>query len=529
MLASTESASDNSLANLPYVPYQAFNTTDPTGGDSLSQDLNVFYQSGDIAWLLTSTALVLLMIPGIGLFYSGLARRKSALSLIVICLLSVAVTSFQWFFWGFSLTFSHTGTSGFIGDLQNVGLRNVLAGPSVASRRIPDLLFAVYQCMFAAITVAIATGAAAERGRIAPLLIFIFIWSTVVYDPIAYWSWNPHGWTYKLGGLDFAGGTPVHISSGAAALAYSYALGKRTGHGTPALNNRPHNISHIVLGTVFLWVGWFGFNAGSALSANMRAVMAAVVTNLAAATAGLTWCILDYRLDRKWSMVGFCSGVVAGLVTITPGSGFVPAWAAVIFGLSAGIICNFATQLKYWIGCDDAFDIFAVHCIGGILGNICTGFFAADYIAHLDGYTVIPGGWVNHNWVQLGIQLADSIAGLCYSFVMSCLILLAISFIGRWVPFFELRMSKEEEEAGADDVEIGEYAYDYVEMVRDVQRHNENNILTSQGLASNGDRASDVDGSDLQMSKAQEGYPMRSFSMESRPRYRDDGTVGYAQ
>lgn len=253
-------------------------------------------------------------------FYSGLARRKSALSLIWLSVMSAAVTCFQWFFWGYSLTFSHTAGP-FIGDLSNFAFRNVLARPSVGSDKVPDLLFAVYQGMFSAITVALATGAVAERGRMLPCVIFMFVWATVIYDPIACWTWNPSGWSTTMGGLDFAGGTPVHIASGSAALAYSMMLGKRRGHGTHELNYRPHNVTHIVIGTVFLWIGWFGFNAGSALSANMRGVMAAVVTNLAACVGGMTWCILDYRLERKWSTVGFCSGVVAGLVSITPGSG----------------------------------------------------------------------------------------------------------------------------------------------------------------------------------------------------------------
>lgn len=259
-------------------------------------------------------------LPPTSFFYSGLARRKSALSLIWLAVMSVAVTCFQWFFWGYSLTFSHTAGP-FIGDLANFGFRNVLARPSVGSERIPDILFAVYQGMFSAITVALATGAVAERGRMLPCVIFMFIWATVIYDPIACWTWNPSGWSNQMGGLDFAGGTPVHIASGSAALAYSMMLGKRRGHGTHELNYRPHNVTHIVIGTVFLWVGWFGFNAGSALSANLRAVVAAVVTNLAACVGGMTWCILDYRLEKKWSTVGFCSGVVAGLVSITPGSG----------------------------------------------------------------------------------------------------------------------------------------------------------------------------------------------------------------
>lgn len=241
-------------------------------------------------------------------------------------------------------------------------------------------------------------------------------------------------------------------------------LGKRRGHGTHELNFRPHNVTHIVIGTVFLWVGWFGFNAGSALAANLRAIIAAVVTNLAACCGGVTWCILDYRLERKWSTVGFCSGVVAGLVSITPGSGYVPVWAAVPFGVLGAALANYATKLKFLLGVDDALDIFAVHGIGGLVGNILTGFFAADYIAALDGVTRIDGGWLNQNWVQLGKQLADSLTGGAYSFVLTCVILLVMNLI----PGLQLRVSEESEVVGVDDAEIGEFAYDYVELTREV-------------------------------------------------------------
>lgn len=396
-------------------------------------------------------------------FYSGLARRKSALSLIYLSVAAAALISFQWFFWGFSLAFSHSANK-FIGNLDNIGFRNVLAAPSVGSSRVPDLLFAVYQGMFAAITVALAIGAVAERGRLLPCLVFSFIWSTIIYDPIACWTWNPAGWSYTLGGLDFAGGTPVHIASGSAALAYSLMLGKRRGHGTFELNFRPHNVTHIVIGTVFLWVGWFGFNGGSALSANMRAVMASVNTNIAASVGGLTWCLIDYRLERKWSTVGFCSGVVAGLVAITPGSGFVPAWSAVIYGIVGAAAANFATKIKLLVNIDDALDIFAIHGIGGLVGDLLTGLFAADYIAHLDGTTVIPGGWLNRHWVQIAIQLADGVTGMTYSFVGTCAILFVLSYI----PGMHLRATEEEEIMGMDDCEIGEFAYDYVELSRDV-------------------------------------------------------------
>jgi ammonium transporter, Amt family len=267
-----------------------------------------------------------------------------------------------------------------------------------------------------------------------------------------------------MGGLDFAGGTPVHIASGTAALAYSMMLGKRRGHGTHELNYRPHNVTHIILGTVFLWVGWFGFNAGSALSANMRAILAAMVTNLAACCGGITWCILDYRLERKWSTVGFCSGVVAGLVSITPGSGYVPVWAAVPFGILGAAFANYATKLKFLLRIDDALDIFAVHGMGGFVGNICTAFFARADIAHLDNVQNIQGGWLNQHWIQLGYQLADSVAGGSYSFVGTCVIL----FLMNLIPGLQLRASEDAEILGIDDAEIGEFAYDYVELTREV-------------------------------------------------------------
>ncbi|KAF1984691.1 ammonium transporter-like protein [Aulographum hederae CBS 113979] len=474
--------SDPTSAAAPYITLLPNTDLTGTGVDSGNfddplQDPNLYYQSGDIAWMITATALVLLMIPGVGFFYSGLARRKSALSLLWLSVMSTAVVSFQWFFWGYSLAFSHKAGK-YIGALDNFGLMNVLAAPSVGSAKIPDLMFMVYQGMFAAITVALAVGAVAERGRMLPCIIYMFIWTTVVYDAIACWTWNPAGWSYKMGGLDFAGGTPVHISSGCAALAYSYMLGKRRGHGTQELNYRPHNVTHIVIGTVFLWVGWFGFNAGSACAANLRAVMAAVVTHLAACMGGITWCVVDYRMEKKWSTVGFCSGVIAGLVAITPGSGYVPAWAAIIFGIVGGAACNYATKLKYFLRCDDALDIFAVHAVGGFTGNILTAFFATDYIAHLDGVTVIDGGWLNHHYIQLGYQLADSVTGAVYSFGMTCIILGALDFLGRFVPAFRLRATEEEEILGIDDVEIGEFAYDYVEVSREAKVPDEDDGLS---------------------------------------------------
>ena len=395
-------------------------------------------------------------------------------------MMSIGIVGFQWVFWGYSLAFSHTGGP-FIGDLANIGFRDVLGAPSVGSTKIPDMLFAIYQGMFAAITPALAIGAATDRGRLLPACVFIFVWATLIYDPIAFWAWNSNGWLFKLGYLDFAGGTPVHMSSGAAALAYSIMLGKRRGyskmHGLPY---RPHNVTYIIMGTVFLWVGWFGFNGGSALSSSLRAVQACIVTHTCASVAGVTWCIMDHFLDGKWSAVGFCSGAVVGLVAITPASGFVPTWASIIFGIVTAIICNWSTKLKYYMDVDDSIDIFATHCVGGFVGNLLTAFFAADYIAHLDGITTIPGGWLNHNWIQLGYQLAGSVAGLSYSFLGTCVILFVINLI----PGLSLRATEAEEAMGIDEAEMGEFAYDYVEVTRETGSRKDAPILLT-GVAAN--------------------------------------------
>ncbi|KAJ3537760.1 hypothetical protein NMY22_g5452 [Coprinellus aureogranulatus] len=443
--------------------------------DEASDPQTYIYNIGDMAFIMAATALVWLMIPGVGFFYSGLLRRKNALSMIYVSLASVAV----WFFWGFSLAFAENA-SPFIGTLRYFGLKGVLDQPSIGSTRIPSLLFMIYQCMFACITAALAVGAIAERGRLGPILVFIFIWTTIVYDPVACWTWNANGWSFTLGGLDFAGGTPVHIVSGTAALAISIYLGKRRGYGTERLAYKPHNTTYVVIGTVFLWFGWFGFNGGSALSANLRAVQACIVTNLAASVGGITWMLLDYRIERKWSAVGFCSGAISGLVAITPASGYVGAPAAVLFGVLGGALCNFATQLKFVLGYDDALDIFATHGVGGIVGNLLTGLFAQASVAGFDGFTEIPGGWLDHHYIQLAHQLADSVAGFAYSFVVTTIILWVMHFI----PGLRLRASEEAEILGIDDAEMGEFAYDYVGLEQEIGHNLEPHIAKSSGSRS---------------------------------------------
>lgn len=381
--------------------------------------------------------------------------------------MTIAVVSFQWFFWGFSLTFSDTASL-FIGDLKYFGLKGVLAQPSIGSTKIPSIVFCIYQLMFAAITPMIAVGAFAERAHLGPLLVFVFVWATLVYDPIACWTWNTNGWSSKNKSYDFAGGTPVHISSGTAALAISIYLGKRRGYGTESLAYRPQNVSYVILGTIFLWFGWFGFNGGSALAANLRAAQACIVTNLAASVGGLTWMLWDYRIERKWSAVGFCSGAIAGLVAITPGSGYVGSPAAVLFGVMAGTTCNFATQLKFIANYDDSLDIFASHAIGGIVGNILTAIFAQSSVAGFDGFTVIHGGWLDRHWIQLAWHLADSAAGLSYSFVMTTIIL----WVMHYIPPLRLRVQEATEIIGIDECEMGEYAYDYVSLETELAKQN---------------------------------------------------------
>ncbi|KAI9029247.1 ammonium transporter AmtB-like domain-containing protein [Hyaloraphidium curvatum] len=396
-------------------------------------------------------ALVFLMIPGLGYFYSGLARLRHALSLVFMCFLSITVVAIQWFLFGYSLAFAPS-SSIWIGGGSFCLLRGIWYDVPVGEAS--SLVFMILQLMFATITPAIIFGSAAERIRIVPAAVFIFIWSTVVYCTIAYWAWGPSGWAKTMGVLDFAGGTVVHISSGFAALAYALVLGKRHGHKDEF---KPHSASNVALGTALLWFGWFGFNGGSALDATDRAVMAIIVTHLSAAVGGGTWALLDRLRKGKWSLVGYCSGAVAGLVGITPGSGFVSPASALAIGASTAVACHFGVELKHKLGFDDALDCFGVHGIGGIYGCIVAGIFAENSIAQLDGAT-IPGGWLDGNWVQVPIQILGAFAGAAWSFVLSY----ALLWLMNKVPALELRLKKEKEIIGTDQAEHGEDAYQFV-------------------------------------------------------------------
>ncbi|KAM3431436.1 hypothetical protein MY4824_007146 [Beauveria thailandica] len=442
------------------VPFNG--TNELTGGDSTDTNLNQWYQSGDQAFILISACLVLLMVPGIAFLYSGLARRKSALSMLWVVMMSFSVIVFQWYFWGFSLAFSPTSSSGFIGNMHHFGLRKVWAAPSIGSPLVPALLYSFYQMMFCAVTAALTVGAVAERGRVVPGMVFTFCWATLVYCPLAYWVWNPDGWGFKHGVFDYAGGVPVEIGSGVSALAYSWVLGRRNER--MMMNFRPHNISLITLGTILLWFGWLGFNGGSAFGANLRAVMACWNSCLTAMFAAMTWCLLDFRLARKWSMVGWCSGTISGLVAATPASGFIDPWASIILGVVAGVCCNFGTKIKFLVGIDDSLDVFAEHGIGGMVGLIFNAFFATKHVIGLDGVNSgTDGGFLDHRFATIGWQIAAIVAASGYAFVMSAIIAKIIDLI----PGLKLRASEEAELLGMDDDQHGEFSYDYVEVRRD--------------------------------------------------------------
>ncbi|ORZ22130.1 ammonium transporter AmtB-like domain-containing protein, partial [Absidia repens] len=344
-----------------------------------------------------------------------------------------------WFVWGYSLCYSQTA-SYFIGNFDHAFLRNVLGGPSAVKDSIPDLIFMIFQCMIAALTPALAIGSAASRARLFPLIVFVFVWSTLVYDVIAYWVWNPHGWSSKLGVLDFAGGTPVHICSGFASLAYASIIGRGDRHlpSPPQQQHHQKNMSNLITGCAFLWFGWFGFNGGSALGGNLRAGMALLVTNLSASVGALAWMGMDYWKQRQFSALSFCSGAVAGLVAITPAAGYVGPGPAVAIGLVAGVSCNGAVYLKHWLNFDDVADVFAIHGVGGFMGSIMTGIFAEKYIATLDD-TIIAGGWLNGHWVQVPFQLADATASAAWSFCVTYVILLVMDRI----PGLSMRVPRE--------------------------------------------------------------------------------------
>jgi Amt family ammonium transporter len=402
--------------------------------------------SGDTAWMLAATALVMIMLPGLALFYGGLVRRKNVLSTIMHSFFGLALVSVVWVLVGFSLAFGPDLNGwGLIGGLDYAGFMNVGLTPStVYATTIPFLLFAAFQLMFAAITPALITGAFAERKRFGAFVLFTVLWSILVYSPIAHWVWSADGWLFKAGALDFAGGTVVHISSGVSALIVAILIGKRAMNGE---NRDPHDVPMTVLGAGLLWFGWFGFNAGSALSAGGLAASAFVVTNTAAAAATITWVGASYLHKRKVSVVGAACGSVAGLVAITPASGFVTAGGALIIGLVAGGLCYSATLLRERIKVDDALDVFAVHGVGGMFGAVATGVFATSAVQ--EAYK----GLIDGNAGQVAIQLLAVGATIGYAVVATFIIVKVVDVI------LGIRVPSIQEETGLDLAVHGEVAY----------------------------------------------------------------------
>ncbi|KAI9319918.1 ammonium transporter AmtB-like domain-containing protein, partial [Dichotomocladium elegans] len=429
----------------------------------MDASLTVTIDSGNTAWVMMCTALVFLMTPALGLFYAGLAQAKNALSLMYLTMLSVAVVTFQWYLIGYSLTFSPTAGP-FIGDSTHFLLRGVGFAPEYEHHTIPAMVFMIFQAMFACLTPALAFGAAAERMSLGPSIIFIFIWTTLVYDIVTCWIWNPNGWLYKLGAMDYAGGATVHASSGLAAVAYSMLIGKRRLQ-QDAHPHTPHNVSFMYIGMAFLWFGWFAFNAGSGLAADARAANSFVASHLGGCVGGMVWLLIDWCYTRKWSVVGLLTGVIAGLATITPGSGYVSPSSSLLFGLLGAIACNYAVRYKHKYGFDDALDVFTVHYIGGIVGLVLTGIFAERYVIGLGAPPGTPldeiqiGGWLDGHWVQVPVQLAMIATVSGWSFVITYIMLVIIDRI----PSMRLRLASKDEVIGTDWAQMGERAYGYIE------------------------------------------------------------------
>ena len=411
--------------------------------------------SGDTSWMITATGLVMLMTPALGFFYGGLVRKKNLTNTIVQCFAIFAVVTLVWTLWGYSLSFGPS-TGGFIGNFDKVLLNNVGVTSPLATRfgapTITELQYFAFQLMFAAITPALIVGAFAERIRFRSLLIFIVLWSTFVYCPIAHWVWNPSGWIRQLGAIDFAGGTVVHISAGLSALAAAIVIGPRINR--EKIGGKPCNVPFVILGAALLWFGWFGFNGGSAFSAGPLAVSALVVTNLAAAAATVSSMIADTIVKGKPSATGMVIGAVCGLVAITPASGYVTPASAIVIGLVAGILSNLVSRWRVRTKLDDTLDVFACHGVSGIWGTIATGLFATTMVNPTGG----KNGLFYGNPSQLLIQTEAAVVVIAFAFTVSFVLLKIVN------KFSKLRVTPEEEEQGLDLSCHDEEAYSASDM-----------------------------------------------------------------
>ena len=410
--------------------------------------------TGNTAWIIVATILVLLMtIPGIALFYGGLVRQKNVLSIVMQSLVIVAVVSIIWVAFGYSFVF---GTSlmdcgsplgAVIGGFDKMFLRGITLDTLTAAG-IPELLFVLFQCMFAIITPALILGSFAERVKFSGFLLFTVLWCTLVYIPMAHWVWGG-GFLQQMGAIDFAGGTVVHINAGISALVMALMVGRRSGY-KPGQPMTPHNVTLVFMGTSFLWLGWFGFNAGSGLGADGLAANAFLVTHLATCVAALTWMVIDWTLHKKPTTVGTCTGAVAGLVAITPAAGTVDIAGAICIGLISSMICFYMVAVvKPRLGYDDTLDAFGVHGIGGIVGSVLTGVFATQFISGPEG----PSGALYGDWHQLWVQVLATVISIAFSAVMTWILFKLTDKLAG------IRVDKRVEEEGLDIYEHGESAY----------------------------------------------------------------------
>lgn len=396
--------------------------------------------TGDTAWMLVSSALVLLMTPGLAFFYAGMVRSKNATSTLYQNIIPLGLIGLLWVIIGFSLAFS--GGTGFIGDTDKMMLNGVGQEPDGAAT-IPYILFMAFQMMFAIITPALMTGAFAERIRFTSWLMVLVLWSLAVYSPVAHWVWASSGWLYVKGALDFAGGFVVHMTAGFSALVAAIVLGKRRDFGGA---HRPHDVGYIVIGTALLWFGWFGFNGGSALGSNGLASHAFVTTFISAAAAMLMWTLVDHIKDGKPTTVGACIGVVAGLVCITPAAGYVSTSSAIIIGLLAGSVCNFTARIvRGKLGIDDSLDVFACHGVGGLMGVILTGLLASKSVNAAGADGLLNGGNA-----LFAANLTGAVAVAAYSMIVTFIILKLVNIVS------PLRVSDADENAGLDVSQHGE-------------------------------------------------------------------------
>jgi Amt family ammonium transporter len=414
-------------------------------GQALGQELD----GANTSWIMTSTALVLFMtIPGLSLFYAGLVRSKNVLSVLMQCFAITCLASIIWLVCGYSIAFGDGGSlNAYFGNLDNILMGNITEGTMAGD--IPESVFAMFQMTFAVITPALIVGAFAERMRFSAMLLFSGLWLVVVYAPITHWVWGG-GWLGEMGLLDFAGGTVVHITAGVGALVAALVIGNRKGFPTTAMP--PHNLAMTVTGAGMLWVGWFGFNGGSALAANGDAGMAILVTHISAATGSLAWMMMEWIRHGKPSVLGIVTGMVAGLGTITPASGFVGPGGALVIGFSAGVICYYATQaIKQKFKIDDSLDVFPVHGVGGILGTILAGVFASDALGVFSGQGFNEGMTMAS---QVQVQIVGVVATFVYTAIITYLLLKLVDKL------LVLRVDEEQELQGVDLVEHDEKGYD---------------------------------------------------------------------